>query len=205
MIRPPILALLLAGLAACGPTTRSVALKAAPALPPAPVFAQLPLRAALVCPTALKQFRAIGSAPSYTEDRVRIVTDYDLDFGDFHCRLFEGLLRSAFVAVRAVDDERDVAGDVEVILLPRVEKAAYGNGADIHYALRVQHRDGREITTVRGAGVTPAYKPQERWLDLAVRDAAAEVLVRLADDEAIAAMLASKGSGSANRPGGHST
>ncbi len=185
-----LLAAVVALLSACGPVKRSISLKVTPSMPPAPLYEPFPLRAAFSCPPELRDHRSIGTEQSRLADGTLELMSYDLDFGNFHCRLFGRVLRSVFASVEAT--EAAPAGDIDVVLQPAVEKASYGGGVEIRYALTLAEPGGRVIATVRGGAPTPAYKPEERLFDLAVRDAVAELLLRLEKDEDLAAWLAAR-------------
>ncbi len=201
LVGAAILGCSLSLLAACGPTTRTVALKAAPPMPPEAVYPTLPLTVGVIFPEALSNYRSNGTRTSFRRGEAHTVTHYDIDYGDFHRRLLERVLRTAFSGVVLLPDRERIPPEVELIVEPTVRNAAYGGGADIRYTLKFTRLDGGEISTVTGGAISPEYKPEDQWIALAVRDAAAELMVLLARDEELATWRAqAKGTGAAKGP-----
>lgn len=186
-------------LAACGPATKKVSLKADPPMPPAAVYPQLPLTVGVVFPEALTNYRAIGTRTSYRQGQAQTVTDYDVDFGDFHRRLLEHVLRATFAGVVVLPGREQPPPQVQAFVEPTVLSVAYGGGALIRYGLALQRLDGSEITSVTGGSISAEHKPEEQWIALAIRDAAAALMVQLAKDEDLARWMSGAGAKTAAR------
>lgn len=173
-------------LAGCGPATRTVTLKPEPAMPPEALYPALPLTVGVIFPDALSNYRANGTRTSFRRGEAHTVTHYDIEYGDFHRRLLERVLRTSFAGIVFLSDRERIPSEVELIAEPGVRNAAYGGGADIRYTLKFTRLDGSEISTITGGAISPEHKPEEQWISLAVRDAAAELMVLLARDKELA-------------------
>lgn len=170
-------------LAACGPETRSVSLKTLPAMPPARLYERLPIDAVLLIGPDIAHHRAVGTHTAYDRGNPRVITNFDLDFGDFHSRLLQAVLSDAFASVQVIRSGDPVPAAARLLIEPRIEQLVYGGGAQIRYAVTLRRPDTSELARIASTGTAAPHNPEARWLDIAMRDAAAEILVELSRSE----------------------
>lgn len=191
-----LLAFLLAisTLAACT-TTRNVSVRATPPRLPAPVFEPLPIRVAVWYMPELADHRAKGTRTFTRPNGDQIVTHYDIQSGDTHLIVLRQMISVAFRDVTVLSSDPNGAPEdptVDFIVVPKIERIAYGSGADVRYTLNLMRGDGEQFANVFATGTAWENVGEDRWLEVAIRDAAAQILVRLTRNAKLDEWLAAR-------------
>lgn len=167
-------------------TTRTASVRATPPPLPDPLFDPLPITVAVWYAPELGDHRATGTRSKGRPNGDQIVTHYDVQSGDAHLTVLRRMISAAFRQVKPLPSEPGGAIDdptVDLVALPAVTWIEYGAGATVRYRINLILPDGEHLTSIFVSGSASESVPEQRWLEVAMRDAAAQILVRLTTNE----------------------
>ncbi|WP_119421933.1 hypothetical protein [Desertibaculum subflavum] len=170
-------------------------MRAAPPPLPEPLFDPLPITVAVWYAPELGEHRATGTRSKGRPNGDQIVTHYDVQSGDAHLTVLRRMISAAFRHVKPLSSEPGGPIDdptVDLIAMPTVAWVEYGAGATVRYRISLILPDGEHFTNIFVSGSASESVPEQRWLEVAMRDAAAQILVRLTTNEKLEKWLAER-------------